>query len=116
MLFVSCVIAVAVSVALSSLILLKSRFEKPCSGNYQGRAEILRAAKIMEAVVSELDGNTRASSRAVALCLASISLRGEFNMANLLGLADEYLKYIEGENASPIPLHDKLAKGRMPKP
>ena len=42
MLLVSCSLAVAVLAALSTLILLLSRFEKPCSGNYRPRAVILR--------------------------------------------------------------------------
>lgn len=47
------------------------------------------------------------SNAALALCLACMSFRGDkFDMAQLMGLADEYLAYIEGDDAS-IPRPDK---------
>ena len=43
----------------------------------------------------------------MALCLASMSFRGDkFDMAQLMALADEYLSYIEGDDAAPIPRPD----------
>jgi hypothetical protein len=48
------------------------------------------------------------SNAALALCLACMSFKGDkFDMAQLMSLADEYLDYIEGDDASPIPRPDK---------
>lgn len=48
------------------------------------------------------------SNAALALCLACMSFKGDkFDIGQLMGLADEYLAYIEGNEASPIPRPDK---------
>ena len=48
------------------------------------------------------------SNAALALCLACMSFKGDkFDMAELMSLADEYLEYIEGDDATPIPRPDK---------
>lgn len=45
---------------------------------------------------------------ALALCLACMSFKGDkFDMGQLMGLADEYLAYIEGDEHAPIPRPDK---------
>jgi hypothetical protein len=56
--------------------------------------------------------------RALAIACASVSFRGvAMDVESLLGLADEFLDYIQGDDSSPIPRPDKTgAKGRLPKP
>ena len=50
----------------------------------------------------------------MALCLASMSFRGDkFDMAQLMALADEYLSYIEGDDAAPIPRPDLKGDGKL---
>ena len=45
--------------------------------------------------------------RAQALALAVMAHKGDkFDMAGLMALADEYLAYIEGDDAAPIPRPD----------
>lgn len=52
------------------------------------------------------------SNAALALCLACMSFKGDkFDMAQLMSLADEYLLYIEGDDAAPIPRPDKSGPG-----
>lgn len=59
----------------------------------------------------ELRGN-----RAMALMLAAIAWKGDpTSDEEILSLADEFLQYIEGNNAI-MPRPDKLMKGAMPKP
>jgi hypothetical protein len=58
MLLLSCAVAVIASVALSTFVLLKSRFEPSCSGNYRPRAEtscVLREAVMPDEESSGLD-------------------------------------------------------------
>ena len=48
------------------------------------------------------------TNSALALCLACMSFKGDaFDIEQLMGLADEYLAYIEGDDAAPIPRPDK---------
>jgi hypothetical protein len=61
------------------------------------------------------DGEMRAY-RATAIMAASISLKGDFDAEKLLGLADEYLQYITGNDNAALPRPDKATRGKMPKP
>lgn len=54
--------------------------------------------------------------RVMALMCASVSLKGEFDAERLLGLADEYLQYITGDDNAALPRPDKASKGRLPRP
>jgi hypothetical protein len=55
-------------------------------------------------------------NRAMALMLAAVSWKGDpADSVSILGLADDFLDYIEGE-LDHIPLADALSKGRLPKP
>lgn len=54
------------------------------------------------------------SNAALALCLACMSFKGDkFDMGQLMSLADEYLAYIEGNDATPIPRPDKSGKSNI---
>jgi hypothetical protein len=108
----SFVIEVAVLAALFSLILRKWKSESACLARSLAAAEMSFARSLKEAVMPDVRGN-----RALAIALAAMSFRGEaLDIEKLLGLADEYLQYIEGDDDAQIPRPDKLAKGRMPKP
>lgn len=66
--------------------------------------------------VSEMASEIRAH-RALSIALAAMSFRGEIvDIERLLGLADEFLQYIEGDDSAPIPRPDKMCKGKMPRP
>jgi hypothetical protein len=66
MLLQSSLLAVAVLAGLSTLILLLSRFEKPCSGNYRTRDEIARL--LSEAEMPELAESSGLHALAGAFC------------------------------------------------
>lgn len=57
-------------------------------------------------------------NRAMALMCAAVCWRGDpTDSEGMLGVADEFLQYIEGDDAMfPRPYADKPVKGRMPKP
>lgn len=60
------------------------------------------------------DPETR-GHRMMALMCAAIAWKGDpADAEDLLGLADEFLQYIEGDDSA-IPRPDKLIKGRLPK-
>ena len=60
-----------------------------------------------KALVISLSKTEHRGNLALALCLASMSFRGDrFDMAQLMALADEYLSYIEGDDATPVPRPD----------
>lgn len=51
-------------------------------------------------------------NRATAIVCAAVCFRGEIaDVERLLGLADEFLDYIEGDDTMPIPRPDKV-KGK----
>jgi hypothetical protein len=55
--------------------------------------------------------------RALSIALAAMSFRGDVvDIEKLLGVADEFLQYIEGDESAAIPRPDKLSRGRLPKP
>lgn len=55
-------------------------------------------------------------NRAQALMLAAIAWKGDPASCNdIMALADEFLKYIEGASAT-MPRADQILKGTMPKP
>jgi hypothetical protein len=54
--------------------------------------------------------------RAMALMCAAVCWRGDpTDSEGMLGVADEFLQYIEGDDAM-MPRPDKQIKGRMPRP
>ena len=67
-----------------------------------------------EAPVSESPSDDREGrrNRATAIVCAAVCFRGEIaDVERLLGLADEFLDYIEGDDTMPIPRPDKV-KGK----
>ena len=55
--------------------------------------------------------------RAISIACASLCWKGKIeDTEGILGLSDEFLQYITGDDSSAIPRPDKATKGRMPKP
>jgi len=71
----------------------------------------------LEAPVSEISDREARRDRAFAIACASVSFRGAFKDAEqLLGLADEFLEYIQGDDSAQIPRPDKTTGGKVPRP
>ena len=76
MLLQSCLIAVAVLAGLSTLILLRSKYEKPCSGNYRPRDETRPDDSILEAVMPEIEDADGLHVLAAAFCCVAAATHG----------------------------------------
>jgi hypothetical protein len=94
------------------LALLKLKYGNDCSGSYQPRATT--EATVSEMVFSNLEAEAR-GQRAMALMCASVCWRGDpTDTEGLLSVADEFLQYIQGDNAV-MPRPDAQVRGQMPK-
>jgi hypothetical protein len=71
MLLRSCMIAGAVSVVLCILILLKSKYERSCSGQYRPRVATPQDVKLVEAIMPELDSDGPHTLAGAICCLAA---------------------------------------------
>ena len=60
------------------------------------------------AIVGNAITNER-TTRAIGLCLAAIAWKGDpTDVGGIIGLADDFVQYLEGDDAAPIPRPDKL--------
>ena len=107
---------VIVLVGLLSLLVLKRRYGNGCSVSYQPRAVTAPGvSEVHDIVSSNLEAEAR-GQRAMALMCASVCWRGDpTDVEGMLGVADEFLQYIQGDN-SVMPRPDAQTKGYMPKP
>jgi hypothetical protein len=77
------------------------------------KVQILRIGKVRP-VSDHLEAETR-GHRAMALMCAAVCWRGDpTDTEGMLSVADEFLQYIEGDNAV-MPRPDRAIGGKMPK-
>jgi hypothetical protein len=106
-------IVAAALVALSMLALLYWRSGKRSTVYVPPYAQTRRGLDV-DPLLAPIEPDNRAN-RAMALMLAAIAWKGDPAAdVDILGLADEFLQYIEGDDAA-MPRPDKLSKGRIPR-
>ena len=106
-------IVAAVVVALSTLALLYWRSGKSSCASVPPYAQTRRGLEV-DPLLAPIDPDNRAN-RAMALMCAAVCWRGDpTDTEGMLGVADEFLQYIEG-NAASMPRPDPLEKGRIPR-
>ena len=109
MLFPSYALEVAVVAGLLILVLLRWRYERRCVLI----GPLCDTPSEMDELVASNPENR--GNRAMALMCAAVVWRGDpTDTEGMLGVADEFLQYIEGNDAS-MPRPDKLSKGYIPR-
>lgn len=106
-------IVVAAVVALSTLVLLYWRSGKSCSVSVPRYA---RTRFEVDPLLAPIEfGPTEQLHRLAAILAASVVFKGEpTDMESFLGVADECLQYIRGDDAR-MPRPDTLSRGRIPR-
>jgi hypothetical protein len=101
-----------VLVVLLSLVWLRWRCVKRSSARQLDQKQTSFARSLKDKHVAD-DPDSR-GHRAMALMCAAICWRGDpTDQEGMLGVADEFLQYIEGNNAM-MPRPDQAIKGRLP--
>jgi hypothetical protein len=111
MLFPSCAIEAAAAVV---LLILTWPALKSARSYFASSPRYAKTRLEVDKLLAPIDPDNRAN-RAMALMCAAVCWRGDpTDTEGMLGVADEFLQYIEG-NAASMPRPDPLEKGRIPR-